>query len=302
MQYVQDFEWPHGRKDVRTRLFNGGLMASVVESWDPQMTRDEYAVILEDDIEVSLLWYIWAKVSLLRYRYSNEASDLNDRLVGISLYTPRVQELTFPPQPIRFDELFSGQSQFVEDSPFLWQVPCSWGAIYFPEKWIEFRKFIRRRLGSSPSRVLIENNEANEQEQAWTSNLIIPNSRSNVWKQSWKKYFIEMMVLRSYVMMYPNMPDQASFSTNHLEPGAHIQQGSDVRENMLDQFQVPLIQRRIPSDEDLDETKPELKWQLSALESMPILNLLAVRQESIEGLHNISRTVLRINRHFTDKL
>jgi hypothetical protein len=38
-----------------------------VESWYPR-SNDSYGLLLEDDVEVSPLFYAWIKLALLRYR------------------------------------------------------------------------------------------------------------------------------------------------------------------------------------------------------------------------------------------
>lgn len=129
LRIINSFAWPFGMKLVRRRLSEGGLMHAIVESWYPA-SRDDYTIILEDDIEVSPLYYIWAKLTLLRYRYT--AGENEPRLFGISLYTPRLQEMNYPRKKFFPDTLFTPVY-----TPFLWQLPCSWGAIYFPESWQE---------------------------------------------------------------------------------------------------------------------------------------------------------------------
>ena len=44
-------------------------------------------------------------------------------------------------------------------------------------------------------------------------------SATNGWKTSWKKFLIELAYLKGLVVLYPNFPNQSSFSTNHLEAG-----------------------------------------------------------------------------------
>ena len=67
MQIVNDFRWPHGHKFVHHRVVHAGLLTAVVESWFPH-SRHSYGVLLEDDVEVSSLYYAWIKMALLRYR------------------------------------------------------------------------------------------------------------------------------------------------------------------------------------------------------------------------------------------
>lgn len=42
-------------------------MAAIVESWYPY-GNDSYGLLLEDDVELSPLFYAWIKMSILKYR------------------------------------------------------------------------------------------------------------------------------------------------------------------------------------------------------------------------------------------
>lgn len=102
---------------------------------------------------------------------------------------------------------------------------------------------------------------------------VVPNSRSNKWKKSWKRYFIELAYLHGYVMLYPNYRHFVSLSTNHLELGAHVKdEPRHIYEKKKAQFKLPLMPR-MPSPDmpvrllDLPlETMPQ--WQ-----DLPILDL-----------------------------
>lgn len=101
MKTNQGVDWPFGNKQIHHRIQRGGLISAVTESFHPSTPHD-YAIFLEDDIEVSPAFYAWSKHLLLRYRYSSDAAhpitlDANTRpttsLAGISLYTPRIEEV-----------------------------------------------------------------------------------------------------------------------------------------------------------------------------------------------------------------
>ena len=221
---VNGFKWQHGKKTMRHRIKKGGLMPAIVESWYPS-SNDNYAVLLEDDIEVSPYFYVWVKYSILQYRYSQDSREARQFMYGISLYSPRHLELL--PQGRRpFDPVKAIGEEYDTRVPYVTQIPCSWGAVYFPEPWREFHGYLTSRM------------EDLRQDQLL--NITVPGSRSERWKKSWKKYFIELVYLRSYVMLYPNFQLFESFSTNHLELGTHVKKG---RNDALDQFLVPLMER-----------------------------------------------------------
>ncbi|KAK4052708.1 hypothetical protein OIV83_001995 [Microbotryomycetes sp. JL201] len=252
--------WPHGTITLKHRVVLGGLMPAIVESWYPA-SNDSYGVLLEDDVEVSPMFYGWLKFSILSYRYGSadkrrEAS----RMFGISLYQPRNVELRPEGrQPFDAHALFSSMS-LSPNLPYLSQVPCSWGAAYFPEHWKEFHQYLSLRLSEIALPI---------------SDTIVPDIKSNRWPRSWKKYFIELVYMRGYLMLYPNYDDFISLSTNHVEKGEHIHNDDDlIKRKSL--FEVPLMARRRTSSRQQHNSitlmdLPEGK--LPALQTMPVLDL-----------------------------
>jgi hypothetical protein len=59
--------WTRGSTFILHRVVRAGLLPAVVESWYPR-SNDSYGILLEDDVEVSPLFYAWAKFAVLRYR------------------------------------------------------------------------------------------------------------------------------------------------------------------------------------------------------------------------------------------
>lgn len=245
---VANAPWPHGPKYVRHRIRKGGLMPAIVESWYPT-NNDDYAIFLEDDVEVSPYFYLWVKYSILRYRYGN-LSDRSDLLFGVSLYSPRNTEMGMEGRRLFHPDWVLNATSVDPRSPFLLQVPCSWGAVYFPEHWREFHEYVTARL------VDLENGA--------NLNISVPESRSNRWKNSWKRYFIEMIYLRGYTMLYPNFENFTSFSTNHLEFGTHVKH----ERKAIEQFLVPLME----TDSILQELP---RHRLPEWNELPVLDLWA---------------------------
>lgn len=54
---------------IHHRIVHGGLLPAVVESWFPKDPLHDYGLLLEDDVEVSPLFYAWVKMCILKYRY-----------------------------------------------------------------------------------------------------------------------------------------------------------------------------------------------------------------------------------------
>ncbi|THH32025.1 hypothetical protein EUX98_g2162 [Antrodiella citrinella] len=261
---VQGWQWNHGSISTNRRVIHGGLLPAVVESWYPR-SNDSYGLILEDDVEVAPLFYAWVKMSVLKYRRS---ADRSAKLFGISLYQQKNLELRPEGGRHRFSPrtTFSSVPGVRAHTPYLSQIPCSWGAVYFPEHWREFHDYLSVRLsGDLPSLGI--------------DTIVAPGVRSNKWTRSWKKYFIEMAYLRGYVMLYPNFRDYVSLSTNHLEVGSHVKdQPPEVYAQKRRLFLHPLM--KLPSVVPDIPTSTGLldlpDHEMPSWDALPVLDLLGL--------------------------
>ncbi|KAI8982091.1 hypothetical protein BDF20DRAFT_864915 [Mycotypha africana] len=182
------------KKQLRHRIAAAPKNSIFVESWYPS-SNHEYAILLNNELELSKFYYIWAKYTILSTRYSSKNTHRNHRLFGISLYSPELLETDLSGR-----KLFSSNST---EQPYLMQWPSYLGAVYFPEHWREFHDYITARLA--------------DQQGYQLQDISLPNLRSSEWsyKSTWRRYFEELIYLRSYVMLYP--PTGSSLSTAHIE-------------------------------------------------------------------------------------
>lgn len=241
IDYVYDIKWPHGEKIIKKRIVKGGLIVAITESWYPSSEKD-YGVLLEDDIEVSPLFLVWIEMNL-KSILENKYPFVQDRVIGISLYSPRVIETTTIRRRLKSYEL-SSDITGTSNSPYLYQTPCSWGAVYFPKPWREFISYLHHRQDTIDVQPPVT----------------IPGSRTNDWAGSWKKFLFELMYVKGYFLLYPNFSSQRSFSTNHLEIGEHINK-RQKRTHPKSLFTVPLFQKN-----DLDTLQ---SMKLLPLHEMP---------------------------------
>ncbi|KAH7548529.1 hypothetical protein JRO89_XS14G0152700 [Xanthoceras sorbifolium] len=126
LHFVDVFEWRFGEKVVHYRTGNVGLQAQWLEAWWPT-SDDEFAFVVEDDLEVSPLFYKFLRSFIVNYYYNS--SNSSHSIYGASLQRPR-----FVPgkhgNKIRLD---SGMHVF------LYQLVGTWGQLLFPKHWKEFR-------------------------------------------------------------------------------------------------------------------------------------------------------------------
>jgi hypothetical protein len=224
--YVETFKWLHGEKFVYLRVVRAGLIPAIVESWYPSHDQ-AYGLLLEDDLEVSPYFHEWLISALLMLQYS----DMRNRVFGISLYTPRVIETVNP------FKIYLPDVELPGSSSYLHQLPCSWGAMFFPHAWKSYVKYLHHRLATNGS-------------------LIVPNSRTNGWIGSWKKYYIELAWAEALFMLYPNYKNQTSFSTNYVEQGAHVVSSDKQHTQAL--YTVPLHNYPVRLNQKLSPPLPML--------------------------------------------
>nr|CAG8622142.1 12623_t:CDS:2 [Entrophospora candida] len=230
VKLADKFNWDHGSKNIRRRVGQGGLLPAVVEAYYPYNDHD-YAVLLEDDTELSPFYYIWSKYIVLKYKYGPDKIH-SKRMYGISLYSPKHMELTLPGRKKFYPEQVFNNTKYDVRLPYLCQAPSDWGGVYFPEIWHEFHRYLIDRLED-------DNNNFKVQP------ISIPHSRSNNWKNSWKQFFIELVYLRGYVMLYPNFSNFTSFSTNLAEyDDTHIR-FREGKHDPLSIFGVPLMTENV---------------------------------------------------------
>ncbi|CAG8770807.1 22261_t:CDS:2 [Cetraspora pellucida] len=265
IEYSHTVEWRSGKKNILRRTVQGGLVANIVESFYPTDNND-YGFIFEDDIEVSPFFYIWAKYTVLKYRYGPDRI-LSNRMFGVSLYNQKLIELTLPRHKKFNAALVLDPTKYNRRSPYLCQVPSSWGSLVFPEIWREFNHYITARLKDVKGPNLQDIN--------------IPESRSNGWHNSWKRFFIELIYLRGYVMLYPNYINYVSFSSNHHETGVH------VHKKHRKGFLLPLMKNDIISEGLPGGVLPDYR----NLPTLDLFGRVVSFHKLVERGHNLHRDI-----------
>lgn len=252
--YIESVNWQHGSKNIIQRRESYGLERMVIESWKAENDK-EFAFFFEDDIEVQPDYFNFALEFVKK-----EGIRFNPNLIGIALNTPRYDEVNLD-HSIWLPE-------FNIAKLFLFQQPCSWGALYFPWKWREFLTYYRKSRSNS----VVEHKK------------VIPESCVFNWGNSWKKYLMEMMVRKGYVMLYPSLKNQASFSVHHREEGEHTGLIKQLNITSVDYFIVPFARN--------EEAKLLIEEVKNAnLDKLPIVSFYHCPVGSIEELKLFGRLI-----------
>lgn len=195
IQLAQDFKFSHGSVEVKIAKKNKGLRNSWFEAWRPQDILNEYAIILEDDIEVSSYWYHFVKMGWKAYAN-------RDDLAGISL-----QRQAF------VHKRGEKQMEIVNNhTPFLYASVGSIGFSPHPKKWLAFLHWIDV---IDVSTVDIHTSDL------LTSQWFYGSDK----RQMWTQYFIWFCRKHQLFTLFLNLPDKKTLASHMREPGEHTASG-----------------------------------------------------------------------------
>eukprot|EP00055_Hartaetosiga_balthica_P014883 m.84709 g.84709 ORF g.84709 m.84709 type:complete len:776 (-) comp8716_c0_seq9:280-2607(-) len=153
-----------------------GLKATMLEAWAP--IRGEYAMFLEDDIDVSEMLLVYAEKFIMAY---GESSQKDPTVLGYKLYNQKWDEVNQ-----RFEEKVDNGY-----APFKIQEPCSWGTVFIAEPYKRYLAWFMENYESDP---------------------MIPHAWSNTWdaKKSAKKYLQRFMWEEGLFLISINFPRDLS--------------------------------------------------------------------------------------------
>ena len=218
---AQTFQWTHGPKIVHVEDANRGLKASWLSAWTTPRPND-MMIAFEDDIAPSPLYFQWLLRIVTEYQLL-EADKRDPSLLGVSLSPMRVDEISYP-----FRRWMTHEKVPAAFPVFLHAVPSSWGAAYFGGPWRDFLDFVDIR--SSPAFYDVDDAALNLTGYGWHTqrgdpNLWLPNSRSNNWVKSWKRYMVEFAYGQGAYMLYPRIGNSSGFATSTFMQGEHVPNG-----------------------------------------------------------------------------
>ncbi len=277
LTYARSFYWSYGPFHLRNYDAMGlslGIRKMWINATGPKIEDDEHIVPLEDDIQVSPYFYWWILRANAKYGpFGDAAAMRKQRLVGLSLYTPRLDEIHYPQRRWL-------PHTHTKTVAFLLQVPCSWGSLFIGSQWRDFLAFYERRV-EPPffdfSQEARQRGIGVHREQLGDPRVMVPASRSNVWPRSWKRFMIDFMYGRGLVMLYPSLTKQRAFSTTYMERGGHTaKDGRGEREQVMQLRRDidPLKTVPLVSDENFAAVQGKLSLQmLPSYQQLPVFDL-----------------------------
>ncbi|XP_054796442.1 uncharacterized protein LOC129301855 [Prosopis cineraria] len=207
LEFVDGFDWKFGEKLVHYRTTNVGLQAQWLEAWWPS-SDNEFVFIVEDDLEVSPLYYEFIKSLIVNFYYN--ASNYSPSIYGASLQRPR-----FVPGK-HGNKLQLGD----ETRLFLYQLVGTWGQILFPKPWKEFRLWYDKNKAKD-IRPLLEG-------------MVTTGWYKKMGERIWTPWFIKFIQSRGYFNIYTNFLHERALSVSHRDPGVNYGKTAGPDSQLLD--------------------------------------------------------------------
>ncbi|POO01543.1 Nucleotide-diphospho-sugar transferase [Trema orientale] len=226
LEFADGFDWKFGEKLVHYRTQNAGLQAQWLEAWWPG-SDDEFAFVVEDDLEVSPLYYRFLRSLIVNYYYGDP--DFRPYIYGASLQRPRF----VPGKHGNKIQLDSGTRLF------LYQLVGTWGQLLFPKPWKEFRLWYdkHKAKGIKP----------------YLDGMVTNGWYKKMGERIWTPWFIKFIHSRGYYNFYTNFLHERALSVSHRDAGVNYGKSAGPDSNLLDENSL---------DFNLLEMQPlsNLKW------------------------------------------
>ncbi|XP_031474276.1 uncharacterized protein LOC116246580 [Nymphaea colorata] len=226
LSFVDGFEWRFGEKLVHYRTGNVGLPAQWLEAWWPS-SDDEFAFVVEDDLELSPLYYRYLRRLIATYYY--ESSNYSPSIYGASLQRPA------------FVAGIRGNKVHLDDEEhiILYQLVGTWGQLLFPKPWKEFRLWYDMHKMKNIQPIL--------------EGMVTTRWHRSIGYKIWTPWFVKFVHSRGYYNMYSNFLRERALSVSHREAGVNYRTRAGPDSKLIVNGSL---------DVDLWDIKPlrSLKW------------------------------------------
>ncbi|KAJ0260844.1 hypothetical protein HA466_0040840 [Hirschfeldia incana] len=211
LDFVDKFEWSYGEKLVHYRTGNAGLQGQWLEAWWPSSDH-EFAFVVEDDLEVSPLYYGFLERVIRDYYY--DASSFNPSIYGASLQRPWL----VPAQVVEIGSRDScahgvdGNQLQVDPKTnvYLYQLVGTWGQLLFPKPWKEFR--------------LWYDEHKSKDKKPYLDGMVTDKWYRTLEERIWTPWFIKFVHSRGYFNIYTNFPNESALSVSHRDAGVNYRE------------------------------------------------------------------------------
>ncbi|KAL3872521.1 hypothetical protein ACJMK2_035745 [Sinanodonta woodiana] len=205
LEVANSFQFLHGTKHVHIQPSHAGVYGQWLYTWDVSDHSSEIAVILEDDIEVSPLFYKWLKIVHNKYdNYDNiNGYSLHGRCENHALIAPRKKYVDVPKN----------------NTVFLYPAFNTWGFSPHTRHWLHFVNWVTLKSKDTtfkPSVANIEPSIAYE----------IARSRGTL-ANNWDFLHLYHAYVHQLFTIFPNIQGDRGFAVHWKEKGLHYPENKD---------------------------------------------------------------------------
>ncbi|KAI0559423.1 Nucleotide-diphospho-sugar transferase [Gracilaria domingensis] len=199
LQASREIDWKYGTKIIHKRAVNAGLYQQWIYTWNITEETTEFAVILEDDLEVSPAFYQWLRVA--RAAYAQDAD--------VGAFT--LQRPTLRPKQIK--GVASGPLKIPEEhTVFKYKLLGTWGFAPQRDQWVEFRNWFEEKRARNEKPYV-----KGLMTTSWYKEQEVNGFAPTMWSQWWIKFVEE----KGYFTVTANLPDGTTLAANWREAGLH---------------------------------------------------------------------------------
>ncbi|CAK9881750.1 unnamed protein product [Sphagnum jensenii] len=276
LMYVDGFKWQHGPKEVHYRSKKLGLQGQWIEAWWPS-NDDEFAFIVEDDVELSRLFYRYLRGIVSTYYYKPQNYDPS--IYGVSLQCPQLV-----PSKGGLPLVVNATGNL-----FLYQMVGTWGQLLFPRPWKEFRIWYDK-CKSKDMRPFLGGMVTN----TWNN--------TQLGEQMWTPWFVKFVHSRGYFNLYTKLQSDQALSILHRDHGGDGGGGGHVNASIKSAAAEPNL-KLISVDEAINislwEMEPLklIKWYDFCFREVKVGRIANTVAElsGILRLVEVNKTVLIVN-------
>lgn len=193
---ASNFSFSKGHKLVYTHVSSVGLLGQWIDTWRPNPSSKEIAVILEDDLTVSKFFYRYLKQVHCKYNNKNEIN-------GFSLHVLR--------EKAGFER---NANTGIQDIVLLYPILDSWGFSPKQDHWMAFVRWYKHASVNTTFQPFVPGLVQTE----WYKIFLYQGRADSMWTM-WHIYYSWRY---QHYTLYPNFRFLKGLSKNWKEPGLHF--------------------------------------------------------------------------------
>ncbi|CAL5425504.1 unnamed protein product [Camellia sinensis] len=229
LDFVDGFSWKFGEKIMHYWTGNVGLQEQWLEVWWPS-SDDEFAFVVEDDLEISLLYYKFLRDLIVNYYYNS--SNFNPSIYGASLQRRRFVPGFSATTECAFLEALATADFNISVSKRGNKLQLDSGTSLFLYRLVAIgASFCFQDLGKSSVCGMTHTRPRASSH----SFRVTTGWYKKMGEKIWTPWFIKFIHSRGYSNLYTNFSQERAFSISHRDAGVNYGKTAGPDSYLLDE-------------------------------------------------------------------